>query len=219
LAKGTSARATGDTSDVRESLVRAAMELLEEMSPEELSLRDIARRAGVSHAAPYHHFESKAALLGEVARRGFIELDASMADAQRAAPSAGLAGARAQLLATGVGYFLFSRRRRAIYQLMMERPDMCERTGDDLRAASGAAFVRLVDAIAVARTAASLPIDDTREDALFHWSLVHGISSLVASGALGVLPSLDDEVALVRRLLERTGQVFSPRVALREGDT
>jgi AcrR family transcriptional regulator len=210
MAKGTSVRTREDHGDVREALVRAAMELLEETSPEDLSLRDIARRAGVSHAAPYHHFESKAALLSEVVRRGFIELDAAMADAQRAAPSDGLDGARAQLQATGVGYFLFSRRRRAIYQLMMERPDMCERTSTDFQAASGAAFVRLVDAIASARAAAALPVDETREDALFHWSLVHGISSLVASGTLGAFPSLDDEVALVKRLLSRTGQFFTP---------
>lgn len=61
--------------DLKNALLQAARQILEEKSPAALSLREVARRAGVSHAAPYRHFPSHEALLAELAREGFDELN------------------------------------------------------------------------------------------------------------------------------------------------
>ncbi len=74
--------------DLRRALVAAARALLEESGPEALSLRDVARRVGVSHNAPYRHFPTKQALLAAVAAEEFAALSARMA-AVPAAPGLG----------------------------------------------------------------------------------------------------------------------------------
>lgn len=100
--------------DLRRALVEAARRLLEAEGPSALSLRAVAREAGVSPAAPYHHFKDKAELLDAVAHEGWETLSALMADAKSRAE--GLQ----QLTALGIAYVCFARDNPALYRVMYD---------------------------------------------------------------------------------------------------
>jgi AcrR family transcriptional regulator len=110
--------------DLRRALVEAARRLLEAEGPSALSLRAVAREAGVSPAAPYHHFKDKAELLDAVAQEGWDILGVQMAAAKRA--TEGLD----QLTALGIAYVLFAREHPALYRVMYD----CSRDKDELPA-------------------------------------------------------------------------------------
>jgi AcrR family transcriptional regulator len=99
--------------DLRNALLTAARQILEEQSLADLSLRAVARRAGVSHAAPYRHFPNHEALLVELATEGFIEL---RDDIRRAAASAGAESDR--IAKIGSAYMGFVVRRPEVASLM-----------------------------------------------------------------------------------------------------
>jgi AcrR family transcriptional regulator len=100
--------------DLRRALVDAARRLLEAEGPSALSLRAVAREAGVSPAAPYHHFKDKAELLDAVAQEGWDILSGLMCDAKRGAE--GLH----QLTALGIAYVCFARDNPALYRVMYD---------------------------------------------------------------------------------------------------
>jgi len=97
--------------DLRRGLIEAAQRLLEAQGADALSLRAVAREAGVSPAAPYHHFKDKNELLDAVARRGWVMLSEQVASARGADGLIGL----------GMAYVSFARNNIAIYQLMYTR--------------------------------------------------------------------------------------------------
>jgi AcrR family transcriptional regulator len=99
--------------DLRNALLEAARALLEEGPLAELSLRAVARRAGVSHAAPYRHFPNHEALLVELATEGFVELRGEIVGAASAK------GAESDRIAKiGAAYMRFVARRPALARLM-----------------------------------------------------------------------------------------------------
>lgn len=100
--------------DLRRALVDAARRLLEAEGPSALSLRAVAREAGVSPAAPYHHFKDKAELLDAVAQEGWDILGVQMTEAK--AGSTGLQ----QLTALGIAYVCFARDNPALYRVMYD---------------------------------------------------------------------------------------------------
>jgi AcrR family transcriptional regulator len=100
--------------DLRRALVDAARRLLEAEGPSALSLRAVAREAGVSPAAPYHHFKDKAELLDAVAHEGWEIMGAQMAEAK--ASTTGMQ----QLTALGVAYVCFARDNPALYRVMYD---------------------------------------------------------------------------------------------------
>lgn len=100
--------------DLRRALVDAARRLLEAEGPTALSLRAVAREAGVSPAAPYHHFKDKAELLDAVAQEGWDILSQMMVEAK-----AGAEGLH-QLTALGLAYVSFARDNPAIYRVMYD---------------------------------------------------------------------------------------------------
>ena len=103
--------------ELREALVAAGRKLLEEKGLRGFTLRECARRAQVSHAAPAHHFASIDDLLAEIATRGYHDLAAAMtAEARR---SGGDAAAR--LVGQGVGYMAFAAANPVLFQLMFSR--------------------------------------------------------------------------------------------------
>src|SRR5215469_18030268 len=99
--------------DLRQALIRSALEILSETGVAGLSLRAAARRARVSAMAPYRHFADKEALLAAVAEYGFRELAAQLTKATAAA-----ADPRAGLAALGVAYVLFAREQPSLFKLM-----------------------------------------------------------------------------------------------------
>ena len=100
--------------DLRRALVDAARRLLEAEGPTALSLRAVAREAGVSPAAPYHHFKDKAELLDAVAHEGWEMLQTAMADAKTKTEG------RQQLSALGIAYVCFARDNPALYRVMYD---------------------------------------------------------------------------------------------------
>lgn len=101
--------------DLQRALVEAAERILERDGPASLSLRAVAREAGVSPAAPYHHFKDKDELINAVARRGFEMLAEVMTRAVE-----GKESYRERTLAIGVAYVCFARDHRAIYHVMYD---------------------------------------------------------------------------------------------------
>ena len=151
--------------DLGAALVHAAMELLEESSETDLSLRAVARRAGVSPAAPYRHYADREALVSAVAAVGYQELAERLA-AAHPAPST-----PDQLASVAVAYVEFALERPALFPIMFTEP--CDRD-NDARVAATAAVSQYVRAI-VER---AFPEADTEALATAIWALVHGLALL-----------------------------------------
>ena len=99
--------------DLRRALIEAAERILENEGPSALSLRAVAREAGVSAAAPYHHFKDKNELLAAIAQEGFEMLAQAMREG-----AAGEDDPRRRLNSLGVAYVCFARNNPALYTLM-----------------------------------------------------------------------------------------------------
>jgi AcrR family transcriptional regulator len=179
--------------DLRNALLAAAADELRDKGIEGFTLRGVAKRAGVSHAAPAHHFKDTNALLtalAEIAFRRFI-------DAQREAQATAGAGAREQMIASGLGYLDFARQSPELFHLIFtsKRADFAD---PGLKEASEAAFQHLVDHVAAVRgvTTASEPgaMGDPglMLDVLAAWAIVHGISALLLAGHLKHLQEMDE---------------------------
>lgn len=165
--------------DLREALLAAAERVLERDGLERFTLRACAREAGVSHAAPAHHFGDLAGLTAALATGAFQRLSAFMDRyALEAAPEP-----RAMLPAMGVAYVDFALRHPGLYRLMF-RIDALAATDPALRLAADACHGRLEQAVAAVlavdgRTPVQAEID---EIAALAWSVVHGFASLALEG-------------------------------------
>jgi AcrR family transcriptional regulator len=155
--------------DLAEALARAAEALVREVGPSGFSLRECARRAGVTHSAPGHHFGDVTGLLTEVAARGFERLTASM----RARRGDATGAAALQLI--GEGYVAFALSDPAILTLMFHS-DRLDRDSPRLKRAGDEAYEELVAAVAATKGTPD------EESLLFAWAAVHGVSLLLAHG-------------------------------------
>jgi AcrR family transcriptional regulator len=165
--------------DLRQAVLTAAIAVLGESGPTQLSLRDLARRAGVSHAAPAHHFGDKAGLLTAVAAQGYQLLaDTLTAARQRSA----------DFLEVGVAYVRFAVDHRAHFEVMF-RPDLYR--PDDPEVAT--ARQRAADALygGVRSVAATGRGPDIPLAGVAAWSLIHGFATLWLNHALP--PNLGDD--------------------------
>lgn len=157
--------------DLPAALVRAALELLEEGGATELSLRGVARRAGVAPSAPYRHYPDRDALLSAVAAVGYRELAEQLA-AAHPSPST-----PADLAAVAVAYVEFALQRPALFRVMFGGP--CDRDSSE-RAAATAAVSAYVGGI-VER---AFPQGDKEALSTAIWALVHGLAFLHLDGKL-----------------------------------
>jgi AcrR family transcriptional regulator len=164
-------KATYHHGDLRTALVRAAMGLLEESGEAALSLRAVARRAGVSPAAPYRHYADREALVSAVAAVGYREL------AERLAAAHPSPSTPQQLASVATAYVQFALERPALFRIMFGEP--CDRDNDE-RVAATAAVSQYLRAI-VERT---FPQADTYALATAIWALVHGLAFLHLDGKL-----------------------------------
>jgi len=185
---------TEATGGLKERLLAAGREILEKRGLEALSLRAVARAAGVSHMAPYRHFADKDALLAAIAARGFSELTEAM---DRAA--AGESDAMRRLEAIGVAYVLFALDNPALYRLMFGAGIGNMARFEELAQAGAAAFSHCREALAAVQAekgASTGGQSDAalRTGAITLWSLVHGLASLALDGRVS-LPT-DDPTAL-----------------------
>jgi AcrR family transcriptional regulator len=196
----TAARRPYHHGDLRAALLTAAEAELAEAGIERFSLRGVAKRAGVSHAAPAHHFGDAAGLLTALAAEGFARFIATQQDRQDAAP----AQPAEQLVAAGLGYIDFALAHPALFRLMFasERPDFA---APPLRETARAAYQRLLDN--VARVRGTPPEGDPAgmADVTAAWAIVHGLADLSQAGRLSFLQSLDPagREAMLRGIIAR----------------
>ncbi|CAM5449982.1 MULTISPECIES: TetR/AcrR family transcriptional regulator [Streptomyces] len=159
--------------DLRRAVLAAAEEVIRTEGPHALSLRDLARRAGVSHAAPAHHFKDRTGLLTAFATEGW----ALFAAALQAAPD---------LRERGVAHVRFAREHPAHFQVMFQ-PALLRADDPALRAATEEAAAALRAGVAGLPTArqTSATAPHPRLAGVAAWSLAHGFASLLLTGNLG----------------------------------
>jgi AcrR family transcriptional regulator len=166
--------------DLRRALVDAAIVLLERGGPERLSLREVARAAGVSQSAPYNHFAGKQDLLAWLATTGFRELEAS-----QAAIAAADGPADGRLVDLGVDYLRAALARPQLYRLMFGTGIEDWSAHPALVGAKGASADPLKAAIARYLSGSAQPDGEVVDTAMVVlWSLVHGLASLSIDGSL-----------------------------------
>ncbi|WP_375414429.1 TetR/AcrR family transcriptional regulator [uncultured Bradyrhizobium sp.] len=167
--------------DLHEALLTAAENVLERDGLQGLTLRAVAREAGVSHAAPTHHFGDLTGLLSELAAIGFRQFNVAMAAADSRGPSP-----LDRAMARAKAYVAYARAHPGMYGLMFrtERLDMAR---PSLHEAANASFAGLAGAIGASRhehiTAETLSLDQAAAVARA-WSLVHGFTMLLLDGRL-----------------------------------
>jgi AcrR family transcriptional regulator len=167
----TPARPSYHHGDLRSALLDAAVEVIAERGLPGLSLRECARRAGVSHAAPYRHFADKSALLSAIARQGFTRLTEVAKSAME-----GVEDARERLDTYGVAYVRFAVEHPVHHRVMFSAELEPVEPGPD----EGDAFGLLVECAAAV---IGDGVDPTIA-AVAAWSLTHGLSMLILDGRI-----------------------------------
>lgn len=167
--------------DLRRALVDAALQLLSESGLAGLTLREAARSAGVSQAAPYRHFADKDALVAAVAERGFRML----ADAMRAAADQTDLPLALRFRAQGEAYVRFALGHAALFQLMFSQEHAGRTVYPELEAAAQETFALLVAAIRSGQEAGILNLGDPQALAVGAWCMVHGLAALLINGQFG----------------------------------
>lgn len=167
--------------DLAAALIETAEAVLTERGVEGFTLRECARRAGVSHAAPAHHFRDAKGLLTEVAALGFERLTQAQRIARDAEPKQ--SGA---LIATGTAYVGFALKHPAQFQLMFQS-GLLDGGNARYAAAGRAAFSIYVETYeAVYGNKFKTDADKTSDPAVLRqWALVHGLATLAVQGQLG----------------------------------
>lgn len=166
--------------ELRDALLEAGAELITKAGWAAFTLREAARRAGVSHNAPYRHFRDKDELLAAVAAQGFERLTASM---QRAASRGKTAAERWQL--SGHGYIAFALRHPNYFLVMFDStPEVSGHPA--CQAAGQGAFETLLGFVAEAQAEGAVMGGDPMPVALTSWATVHGLAKLAIAERMPV---------------------------------
>jgi AcrR family transcriptional regulator len=172
--------------ELREALIRATRQLVEERGAENFTLADACRVAGVTTAAPYRHFRGKQEILAEIASRGFDE----MRKRAMAVVAEKGEGTLEGIIAMGQGYVAFAVRETAVFRLMfgqepsLKKSEHVVGTGHDC-------FQNLIDQIALYCKRNKVR-GDAQEIALKLWTFVHGAASLlIDQDYAAVAPKID----------------------------
>ena len=164
--------------NLKAALIQAALALISQVGPQAFTLREVARRAGVSHNAPYRHFRDKDELLAVVAVEGFERLTAAM---KRSAARGSNPAERFRLC--GRGYVSFALRWPEHFLVMFDLPSSQEKY-PEYADAGDEAFATLLTFIVECQEAGVLTAGDPKPLALMAWSMAHGIAKLAASNHL-----------------------------------
>lgn len=165
--------------DLRRALIEASLALISEEGFSALTLREVARRAGVTHAAPYRHFADKEALLAAVAEEGFRAMATQMRERmdKESSPSE-------RLLACGVAYVLFAVRHPAHFRVMFGPHFNKPSEHEDMSKEGSHSFGLLIQSISQGQQAGELRPGEPLPLALMAWSQVHGLASLLVDHQL-----------------------------------
>lgn len=183
------ARVTYHHGNLRQALIDAALAIIaEDQDAANVSLREVARRVGVSQAAPYRHFADKDALLVAVAEEGFQRLLRALQVDAGSDPDP-----LARLQASGVAYVKFAIAHPAHYRVMFSTFRVEQGNDSSLNAVAGETFAVMVDMISAGQAVGAIQPDNPRKLAWVTWSLVHGLALLLIDHQL---PIVDEEETL-----------------------
>jgi len=166
-------------SNLREALLRASLDLIHEAGVQGFTLREVARRAEVSHAAPYRHFRDKAQLLAAIAEEGFDRLTEGMRSASSKSPNA-----FERLRSAGLAYIEFARQHPQHF-LVMFAVDLNANLYPSANAAAERAFAELLSLVTACLHARPSETLQAETVALLAWTQVHGIADLSLRNQLG----------------------------------
>ena len=190
--------------DVRSSILEASIALMNEGGLGSLSMREVARRAGVSHQAPYHYFADREAILAELAGDGFDRLYDYMVSA------IGLARDKAgKNRAMGEAYIRFALNNPEVFRLMFRCEMVDVANYPEAKEKADKCFQLVADTLGAVITA-----DKTSADlapVIAAWSTAHGLATLMLEGKLGEAfgETLDQREEAAKRILAFSAQLFN----------
>jgi AcrR family transcriptional regulator len=164
--------------DLRQKVLEASLALIEEGGLDRLSMREVARKAGVSHQAPYHYFGDRESILAALAGDGFSKLEEALV---RAASQAG-SNPTSAVEAIGRAYVEFALRNPAYFQAMFRADAVPLDHYPEARKREDEAFGKLVEGIGQAF--AAQPAEVKQAIAVASWAMVHGLATLILEGSL-----------------------------------
>ena len=164
--------------DLRQKVLDASLALIEEGGLDRLSMREVARKAGVSHQAPYHYFSDREAILAALAGEGFSRLGQSLMRAGGQGASHPVQAEEAM----GRAYVEFALRNPAYFQAMFRADAVPLDRYPDARKREDEAFGKLVEGVGAAF--ANQPADVREAIAVACWAMVHGLATLMLEGSL-----------------------------------
>ena len=195
--------------DLRRTLLEAARQLAIEQGIDSFTLREVARRAGVSHAAPYHHFADKAALVEALTAETYIRLTEALRRSARKTKGTALD----RLMAIGVAYVEFAIGHPAEFRLLprfgvcddpgMERPENA-RTESPVEQAANDAFTLLIETIREGQESKVLGGQRVEPLALTAWAAVHGLATLILDGLINKDPYQDMSTRELSKMVVQT---------------
>jgi len=165
--------------DLRAALLVETLHLLETEGVAAVSLRALGERLGVSRSAAYRHFKDKADLLDSVAEQGFRQFCTALNKAANT-PQPVLE----QFRAMGRAYVRFALDNPACYQLMFQETGILDNAKPSLKEAANAAFQELVQMLRRCQQAGVVKREELNSQAIFVWSSMHGLSSLLLAQRL-----------------------------------
>lgn len=197
------------TIGLKEAALREAFALIEEKGVENLSLREVARRLGVSHQAPYKHFPSRDHILAAIVARCYADFSRHMRNHKRGQDEF------ADLKGMGAAYLEYAERHPLQYRLMFNTPLPPPAEHPEMMEEATGAFALLHEKLK------ALPLrelpgdgnDKSLSDAIFVWSALHGLASVMQSDALKTLGLSDAErLKATERAMARLGAAIEPDV-------
>lgn len=166
--------------DLKTQVLDASVQLIAEQGLAGLSMREVARRAGVSHQAPYHYFDDKESIVAALVERGFTMLADRMESVAK-----GKGTITQRLAKTGREYVSFALEQPVYFRLMF-RPELAKLDRFPEAVAAGARALAVLEALVEERCAGQRVAPAKREAMVsMHWGMVHGLSSLLLDGVLG----------------------------------
>jgi AcrR family transcriptional regulator len=178
MKKSTRSPKTYHHGNLKNALVETAAKLIAERGASSVSLREVAREAGVSHAAPYHHFEDKNGLIAAVAEEGFHRFDTYQERALRSVPS----NPRERLRALGKAYVRFALTNPHFFRVMF-RNELIESENHATHSeVAKRTFDRLINI--VRENLSDKNEENILQAAIHAWAFVHGLATLWLEGSL-----------------------------------
>jgi AcrR family transcriptional regulator len=195
--------------DLRRAVLDASLALLED-GVGALSMREVARRANVTHGAPYHHFKDRGAILAALAEEGFLALEASMtAEMARWPP-----GSIERFEGLGRAYVRFALASPA-YMRVMFRPELADGAlYPSLDDAAGRAMQLLVGCVAECQASGTIAAGDPGPIVLTSWATVHGLACLWIDGPLPRFHASTSPDALADTVAKTLGGLLTSAASL-----